>query len=287
VDSEATSQGAAARPFLKWAGGKTQLLADYERLFARLPDLATYHEPFVGSGAVFFHLRARAAVPARAILSDLNEQLVGAYAVVRDQPTLLSSRLAALGAKHSDEEYYLERDRFNGGDLPSVERTALLIYLNKTGFNGLFRVNRKGAFNVPVGRQASGPSLPGADALRACSRALQGVDLLVSPFATVLDRARAGDFVYFDPPYMPISQTASFTDYSCEGFGQPEQELLRDVFVQLDRRGCKVMLSNSGNLGVLSLYKGYDVTTLAARRSINSKKDARGPVTEVVIRNYA
>jgi DNA adenine methylase len=289
MSSHPAGEGVAARPVLKWAGGKTQLLREYDRLFPRIPDLATYHEPFVGSGAVFFHLRSTGAVPGRAILSDLNDHLMTTHAAVRDQPTLLAGRVAALAARHSDESYYAERERFNAGELGPLDRAALVVYLNKAGFNGLFRVNRSGAFNVPVGRSAKGSGLavPSLDAFLAASRALQSTDLLTSPFAAVLDRARPGDFIYFDPPYVPVSQTASFTAYACEGFGRAEQELLRDIFVQLDRRGCRVMLSNSGNLEVLALYRGFDVTTLSARRSINSKIDARGPVTEVVIRNYS
>ena len=277
-----------ARPFIKWAGGKTQLLADYAALFPRIPDLATYHEPFIGSGAVFFHLRRAGAIPGRAILSDLNEQLVTAWTAVRDAPTTLAARLAELMAKHSTEEYYAERTRFNEELLPPLERAAALIYLNKTGFNGLYRVNSRGGFNVPAGRPSTGGfSVPSAEHLVACSEALTGVELRHSSFANVLDRARRGDFVYFDPPYVPISQTSFFTSYACEGFGMAEQELLRDVFVQLHQRGCKLMLSNSASFEVLKLYHGYDVTSLAARRSINSRTDARGPVNEVVIRNYS
>lgn len=287
MTTRASTKVAATRPFLKWAGGKAQLLADYARLFPALGPLATYHEPFIGGGAVFFHLRATGSVPGRAVLTDLNEHLMATWTAVRDQPLLLAAQLQTLGAKHSSDEYYAERERFNAEELKPLERAALLIYLNKSGFNGLYRVNRKGHFNVPVGRQANGPTLPTAAQLMACSKALTGVDLLHSPFAAVLDRAKAGDFIYFDPPYMPVSQTASFTDYYWEGFGKAEQELLRDVFVHLDHRGCRVMLSNSGNLELLKLYAGYDITTLLARRSINSKADARGPVTEVVIRNFS
>ena len=276
----------AARPFLKWAGGKAQLMADYERLMPVLPPSVTYHEPFIGGGAVFFSLRACGAVSGRAILTDLNAHLMTTYAAVRDTPAPLAHRVLNLVAKHSDEEYYRERERFNTEKLPPLERAALVIYLNKAGFNGLYRVNRKGLFNVPVGRQANGPSAPTVEHLEACSRALGGVDLFPAPFASVLDRAKAGDFVYFDPPYVPVSQTAFFTAYAWEGFGKAEQELLRDVFTQLDKRGCLVMLSNSGNLEVQQLYRGYDCTQLTARRSINSKADARGPVTEVVIRNF-
>ena len=274
------------RPFLKWAGGKAQLLADYERMFPEIPAGATYHEPFVGGGAVFFHLRSLGFVSGKCILTDLNEHLVSAWIAVRDQPLVLAARLAALGEAHSDERYYAERERFNSEELTSVERAALLIYLNKAGFNGLYRVNSKGGFNVPIGRQASGPSMPTAEHLLACSKGLQGADVFCAPFASVLDRARAGDFVYFDPPYMPISDTAAFTDYACEGFGRAEQEMLRDVAVQLSERGVLVMISNSGNFELLRLYDGFEVSRVSARRSINSKADSRGPVTEVVIRNY-
>jgi DNA adenine methylase len=277
-----------ARPFLKWAGGKTQLLAQYAELLPTLSDLATYHEPFVGSGAVFFHARARAIIPGRAILSDVNEHLMTTWRVVRDQPAALAERAAELGAGHSEAQFYVERERFNSEQLDPLERAALVIYLNKAGFNGLYRVNRGGGFNVPVGRRSKGAGLgiPSADHLAACARSLAGADLLAAPFTTVLDRARPGDFVYFDPPYMPISDTAFFTDYACEGFGRAEQELLRDVAVQLSERGVLVMISNSGNFELLRLYDGFEVAHVSARRNINSKADARGPVTEVVIRNY-
>ena len=275
------------RPFLKWAGGKAQLMADYGPLFPTLAPLATYHEPFIGGGAVFLHLRNAGSVTGRAVLSDLNEHLITTWTAVRDQPLLLAERLRALEANHSREEYYVQRDRYNTEKLSPLDRATALIYLNKAGFNGLYRVNSKGGFNVPVGKYANGPLMPTAEHLVVCSKALVGVDLLHSPFAAVLDRAKSGDFIYFDPPYVPVSQTAAFTDYHWEGFGKAEQELLRDVFVHLDHRGCKVMLSNSGNLDLLKLYAGYDITTVLARRNINSKADSRGPVTEVVIRNFS
>jgi len=286
IDGTTLAQG---RPFLKWAGGKTQLLAQYAELLPTLSDLATYHEPFLGSGAVFFHARARAIIPGRAILSDVNEHLMTTWRVVRDQPEALAARAAELETGHSKERYYVERERFNTQPLDELERAALVIYLNKAGFNGLYRVNRDGGFNVPVGRR-SGKSaslgIPSADHLAGCARALAGADLLCAPFTTVLDRARPGDFVYFDPPYMPISDTAAFTDYACEGFGRREQEMLRDIAVQLSERGVLVMISNSGNFELLRLYDGFEVSRVSARRNINSKADSRGPVTEVVIRNY-
>jgi DNA adenine methylase len=275
-----------AAPFLKWAGGKRQLLADYARLFPAGGTDATYHEPFLGSGAVFFHLFESGALRGRCVLSDLNAHLMTAWTIVRDRPEALATRLAELEEAHSEERYYAERERFNVEGLDALERAALVVYLNKAGFNGLYRVNKRGLFNVPAGRRAGGLNIPSLDALTACSRALKGCDLLAAPFASVLDRARPGDFAYFDPPYVPISETAFFTSYACEGFGMPEQELLRDVFAHLDRRGCRLMLSNSGSFEVLKLYQGFDVTRVQARRAINSDAGARGPVTEVVIRNY-
>lgn len=279
---------ASARPFLKWAGGKTQLLEAYEALFPAGSRIAAYHEPFIGSGAVFFRLREQGRIRERAFLGDLNADLVATWTAVRDAPAALAARLSQLEAKHSTDEYYAERDRFNAGGLDALERAALVIYLNRAGFNGLYRVNSKGHFNVPAGRPSSGTklALPSAQLLEACSAALQGVDVVHDSFAGVLDRARKGDFVYFDPPYVPISQTSSFTAYACEGFGMAEQELLRDVFAALDARGCLVMLSNSASFEVLKLYQGWDVTQVPARRAINSRTDARGPVNEVVIRNY-
>lgn len=276
------------RPFIKWAGGKTQLLEAYAPLLPRIPDLATYHEPFIGSGAVFLNLREQGAIPGKAMLSDLNEHLITAWTIVRDEPKALAAKLARLQAKHSSEAYYEARERYNTGRLAPLERAALLVYLNRAGFNGLYRVNSKGHFNVPLGRTSNGGALklPSEAMLQRCSAALQGVLLIHAPFISVLDRARGGDLVYFDPPYVPISTTSAFTSYACDGFGMAEQELLRDVFAQLDARGCKVMLSNSASFAVLKLYQGWDIVQVPARRSINSNADSRGAVNEVVIRNY-
>jgi DNA adenine methylase len=277
---------AGPRPFLKWAGGKTQLLPQLERLLPERKLGACYHEPFVGSGALFFHLRRTGALAGHAVLSDTVADLIGTWTAVRDEPKALAKRLHALGLAHDEKQYYKERANFNDMILPPLERAALFVYLNKTGFNGLWRVNAQGKHNVPFGRQVKGPSFPDEAHLLACSKALQGVELLRAPFESVLDRAGLGDFVYFDPPYVPVSATAFFTNYAAEGFGPADQVRLRDVFAALDERGCRVMLSNSGTPPVLDLYARWNVTTVSARRAINSKATARGPVPEVIVRNY-
>lgn len=274
-------------PFVKWAGGKAQLLGAYDELFPQLATGAAYHEPFVGGGAVFFHLASTGRLTGEVHLSDCNEDLVSTWLAVRDQPKKLARRLGELAAKHSTEHYYALRDRYNDMILPPLERAALFLYLNKAGFNGLYRVNAAGKFNVPCGRQESGPSFPGRAFLLACSELLRGVEARCEPFTQVLERAEKGDFVYFDPPYVPLSVTASFTAYTEGGFGPAEQESLRDVFAKLARRGCRVMLSNSGTPVVRELYRDFHVTPVSARRAINSKKTARGPVTEVVVRSWS
>lgn len=273
-------------PFVKWAGGKGQLLDRFEELLPRLAPGQGYHEPFVGSGALFFRLANTHRLTGRIVLSDANEDLMGAWQAVRDEPNELAHRVARLARTHSTEQYYRERDNYNTLILPPLERAALTIYLNRTGFNGLYRVNADGKFNVPCGRPSGRPFFPSGEQLVACARVLQKAELLCAPFESVLLRARPGDFVYFDPPYVPVSRTAFFTDYSKGGFGAQDQERLSDVFRELEKRGCRVMLSNSGSRVVRKLYAGYDVVTIQARRAINSKATARGPVTEVVIRSY-
>lgn len=276
----------SARPFLKWAGGKTQLLPAIERHLPALPEDARYHEPFVGSGAVFFRLAETGRLAGGAVLSDTNAHLVTTWEQVRDRPAAVARRLEELRSEHDEAAYYEARRRFNEDDLDELERAAVLIYLNKAGFNGLYRVNRRGHFNVPCGRQAGGPGVPGVEQLRACAEALDGVTLLHAAFESVLERARPGDFVYFDPPYVPRSPTAAFTDYDRAGFGPGDQLRLRDAFVELAARGCRVLLSNSGTPEVEDLYARFPIETVRARRSINSRADRRGAVDEVLVRSW-
>lgn len=269
------------RPFLKWAGGKTQLA---DSLLERRPlHFETYHEPFVGSGAIFFRLY-REGLIRRAVLADINAELIDTYRAVRDHVAEVIQILSEL--PHSKETYYAIRSQ-DPWRLSLPERAARMIYLNKTGYNGLYRVNRQGQFNVPFGRYQS-PRYLDRENLLAVSRALQQVELLCAPFATVVERAQPGDWVYFDPPYVPVSQTANFTAYYANGFGLREQEQLRDVCIILSQRNVYVMLSNSDTATVRSLYAlpYFTFDEVRANRAINSNGARRGKVTELVITNY-
>lgn len=271
----------APAPFLKWAGGKGRILAQLVPLLPPGADRSRHVEPFFGGGALFFARR-----PARALVADVNAELVSAYLCVRDDVEAVIRALAPLARAHDEGHYYALRDRYNAGGGDPSERAAMFIYLNRTCFNGLHRVNRRGAFNVPAGRYRK-PRILDPEGLRLASRALAGADVRHADFAELLlSSARPGDFVYFDPPYHPVSGTARFTDYATGGFGPDDQVRLRDVFRELDRRGCRLMLSNSDTPFVRDLYRGFTVDVVAAPRAINSDRRGRGLVSEVVVRNY-
>lgn len=264
-----------AGPFLKWAGGKSQLLQQYSPL---LPTTwRTYFEPFLGGGAVFFHLQPRAAV-----LSDVNEELINAYTVVRDK---VDELIAALKVHRNERAYYYSVRAWRPETLGPVERAARLIFLNRTCFNGLYRVNKKGEFNVPFGRYLN-PTICDVTGLRAASLALRGTEISAGDFEETLERAQGGDFLYLDPPYSPLSVTSSFTAYAEEGFGEEEQRRLASVYKRMDRRGAMLMLSNSASDLVRRLYTGFRVVEVTAKRAINSKANGRGPIPEVVVLNY-
>ncbi len=265
-----------ATPFLKWAGGKGQLLG---QLLPLLPTTyERYIEPFLGGGALFF-----AIAPARALLADLNRELIVTYQVVRDQPAALADRLAEHRACHNKEYYY--RVRAERLDDP-LEVAARLIYLNKTCFNGLYRVNRSGQFNVPMGSYVN-PRIYDPANLFAAAQALAAADLCAADYRATLEQAHAGDFIYLDPPYVPLSASASFTSYTATDFGERDQRELAEVYSELDRRGCYVMLNNSATSLTRQLYAGYEQRVIPAARAINSKGDRRGPVEELVVVNYA
>lgn len=264
------------RPFLKWAGGKGRLLKQLRPLLPPTDSFNHYYEPFVGSGALFFALR-----PARATLSDSNSELIDCYRAVRDQVEAL---IAALQTHRYEKEYYYEVRAWDPAVLELPQRAARTIFLNRTGYNGLYRVNKKGRFNVPFGRYKN-PRICDAENLRACSAALKGVELLVCSFEKLHERVAPGDFVYFDPPYVPLSGTANFTSYMPGGFGQTEQEELARLFTALDGRGACLMQSNSDTPLVRRLYAAFTIDTILARRNINSNAGRRGHVREVVIRN--
>jgi DNA adenine methylase len=270
-----------AKPFLKWAGGKTQLL---EQMRPFVPDgCRTYFEPFLGGGAVFFAL-----APKRAFLADANAELINAYEMVRDCPVELIGLLEYHSAR-IDKRYFYEVRRERPEELSPVARAARLIFLNKTCFNGLYRVNSKGEFNVPYGLDyypGRKPVLYEREAILAASDALRSASLSVADYRAAVASAGRGDFVYLDPPYHPLSATSGFTSYTKKHFGDAEQRELAETFRSLDARGARVLLSNSPTPLVLSLYEGFRVETLKARRAINSKGTGRGEINEILVRNF-
>jgi DNA adenine methylase len=287
-----------ARPFLKWAGGKLQLLGELEPL---LPDsIDRYVEPFLGGGAVFFHL---SPVVSTALLNDVNPRLVELFTLVRDDVEGLIDeigRLAGRGANTS-RTYYRRRNEYNAclDDGEPLRRCALFVYLNRTCYNGLYRVNGKGLFNVPFGRYGK-PRILDEDRLRNASRALARAERIESmDFSTfLLESCREGDFVYLDPPYVPVSTTSSFTSYAQGSFDVDDQRRLADTLAALHARSVRWMLSNSftpvsrrifvtGLMDRIGLPKRRPyVRRIEARRAINSRVDRRGPVHEYVLRNY-
>lgn len=270
---EHDSEQRVARPFIKWAGGKRKLVP---HLLRHVPEhFHAYHEPFVGGGALFYAIDAPIAH-----LSDANERLVRCYCGVRDDVEGVIHRLCSYP---HDKDFYLQLRQKNVDEGSDADVAAWFIYLNKTGFNGLYRVNRKNEFNVPFGSQTN-PMICDEDNLVACSRRLQRTEVHLEDFSAVLDRACDGDFVYFDPPYMPVSVTSSFVSYTKGGFGQEDQRRLRDVALKLKRRGVSVLVSNSSHPFVRELYeKDFAIEEVLAARAINSRADRRGPVRELLM----
>jgi DNA adenine methylase len=268
------------RPFLKWAGGKRTVVPHLkERLPARI---RTYHEPFVGGGALFWSLAAERRFD-RAVLYDRNVRLVRAYRAVRDEIDDVVARLRTLADKHGPATFQRVRALAIDDERDDAAVAAWLIYLNKTAYNGLYRVNQEGRFNVPLGSYKN-PQICDEPNLRACSRLLQNVEILDADFGDVVARARSGDGVYFDPPYVPLSNTASFTAYTAQGFGLAEQVRLRDEAVRLRDRGVAVVLSNHDTPEVRALYEDhFPISKIEVGRPINTRGDRRGPVHELVI----
>ena len=271
------------KPLVKWAGGKRQLLP---HIHAALPAEAPrrFYEPFIGGGAVLFSLE-----PARARVNDLNGELINLYEVVRDGVDELIAELA--GYPNETEFFYAlraaDRDAQRFAALSPVERAARTLYLNRTCYNGLYRVNAAGQFNAPFGRYKN-PTICDEGTLRAVHRYFADNDVAFSQgdFAAAVAEAREGDFVYFDPPYDPVNVTSSFTGYQKAGFDRAEQERLKEVCDDLDRRGVKFLLSNSATDFIRELYADYEVGIVGATRAINSVGSRRGKVDEVLVRNY-
>ncbi len=276
-----TENATFLRPFVKWAGGKSQLLPQLQSLYPKEGSIGRYVEPFLGSGAVFFHIQALLQ-PSRALLCDTNAELIDTFLAVRDEVDDLIEILRQHQQKHGESYYYEVRTQT---PQTRAARAARLIYLNKTGFNGLFRVNSRGIFNVPFGHRVN-PGILNDGLLRAASVALQKAELASHDFRDLSAIARNGDFIYLDPPYQPLSKTASFTSYTSGSFGEQDQRDLADLYARLDQRGCILMLSNSDTPLIRELYAGFRIHGVFARRMINSDGKKRGPVSEVVVLNY-
>ncbi len=278
-----TSRAASRRngepaPFLKWAGGKGQLLA---AIFERIPPgpiAGRYIEPFIGGGAVFFELARRGHV-ARARLCDANEELILTYRAVKDD---VDGVLAALAVHRNEEAYYYDVRAQEPSSLSDAQRAARTIFLNRVGFNGLYRVNASGKFNVPFGRYRN-PNICDVEGLKGASRGLAVAELVVCDFEKSCADAAPGDLVYLDPPYIPLSKTASFTAYAEGKFLEPEHRRLAEVFARVVDAGAVALLSNSDTPLSRELYAAFKVSTLEATRNINSKADKRGVITEILV----
>jgi len=272
-------------PFVKWAGGKTRLLSKLRPYYPRPNEYETYFEPFLGGGAVYFDLR-----PKRGFLSDSNEELVNAYRVVKSDVEELVSYLSKLATEYRrspEENYYEIRDDWDVPNLGSVQRAARLIFLNKTCYNGLYRVNRRGKFNVPWGKRRN-QTISEAEKLRAASLALRGASVTSLDYHEALNHVSSGDFVYLDPPYQPTSKTASFTGYTKHQFAMEDHVSLADALVDLDRKGTRFLLSNSFSKDLESLYRkfGFEITYVTAPRAISCDPGTRGQTKELLVRNY-
>jgi DNA adenine methylase len=271
-----------AQPFLKWVGGKTQLLGQFDQFFPG--QISRYIEPFAGGGAVFFHLKHRFP-QMRAFLRDNNDELINAYLAVRDYPRELMRRLDRhLADFKADGEkyYYLIRSRHHLPKHEVVERAARMIFLNKTCFNGLWRVNSRGEFNVPIGSNPKA-TLYDERNIYAASRALEHAHLATQDFRDTLEATRCGDFAYIDPPYFPVSPTANFTSYTKDDFGAEQQKELAALFSDAARRGVHLVLSNSDTDFIRQLYREFRIHTVRARRMVNCDGTKRGEVNEVIV----
>jgi DNA adenine methylase len=295
------ADSAIARPFVKWAGGKAQLLPELRKhVPARF---GRYIEPFVGGGALFFELRAQGRLKNDVLLSDANARLIATYRALRDDAesvivglreySELYMKAARADARRRKDDhkavrafyFYARKERQRAGLLHADELTAAwVIFMLKAGFNGIWRENKKGEYNVPPGRSKTPPTICDEENLRACSLALAGVDLKTGDFEIASKAAKRGDFWYADPPYVPASATSDFTAYTRDPFGPAAQERLRDLALRLKKRGVSVLLSNSDTPFVRKLYRqGFELRRVRARRSVNSVSDKRGHVRELLI----
>jgi len=275
------------QPFVKWVGGKRGLLPQITPLLPK--NFNNYFEPFVGGGALFFELQQQGKLNGKkAYLFDINSELINTYNVVKDSPQKLISELSKFKNNHSKEFYYEVRAWDREKDFlkrDAIERASRFIYLNKTCFNGLYRVNRKNQNNVPIGNYKN-PNIYDSDIIYSASYALQNATILNTSYKEVLHYASRNDFVYFDPPYYPLNITSSFTSYSEFDFLDREQNELFETFYKLDKKDVFLVHSNSDTKFINELYKEYNIKKIQANRFINSKATKRGKISEVLIRNF-
>ena len=292
-----------AKPFIIWAGGKTQLLTQFENILPHNLEEAehfTYIEPFVGGGAMLFHMLQKYTNIGRVIINDINPNLITAYRVIRDTPERLITDLKMLqrefrqnSNEEARKEYFLRiRKSYNEDTHNDVTNTAMFIFLNRTCFNGLYRVNSKGYFNVPFGKYTN-PTICDEELLLEDSKILQNVEILCGDYTLIERYVDNNTFIYFDPPYRPLSTTSSFTSYSKENFDDTEQTRLAHFFARLSRYGCKMMLSNSdccaqnpNDTFFENLYGNFIIDKVHASRFVNAIPSKRGKLTEILVRNY-
>ncbi len=277
------------KPFIKWVGGKGKLISELRKFFPQNFD--RYFEPFVGGGAVFYDIAQNSDLGFLGI-NDVNKKLIITYQQIKTNPTKLISFLEKIEKdyKNKTEEeqkdfFYFIRNKYNKDDLDELDVATYLIFLNKTCFNGMYRENSRGEYNVPFGDQKN-PTICDRENLLAVSNCLKNAKITNLSFEESIKDCKKGDFIYFDPPYYPINETSKFTSYSKDSFSRDDQIKLRDVFRKLSEKGCFVMLSNSNTEFIKDLYKDFNINYICAARSINSKGSGRGKIKEVVITNY-
>ncbi len=270
-----TAEKRIAKPFVKWVGGKRQIIREIR---SRMPKKHnTYFEPFIGGGAVFFSNDFE-----NAVIGDVNEELINTYSVIKNN---VEELIKLLKKHHNDKEYYYQLRAKDINDFTPVEKASRFIYMNKTCFNGLYRVNKKGQFNVPFGRYKS-PLICDEENLRAVNFKLINTEIICDDFEKIVSNAKSNDLIYFDPPYVPVSSTSNFVSYNKDGFSWKEQIRLRDVYKEQTEKGVYCILSNSFTPEVLELYSKFNIDTVKAGRAINSKADGRGKIKEVIVTNY-
>lgn len=281
----------SGKPFVKWVGGKGKLIPELIKYIPK--SINNYYEPFVGGGALFYSLCSNQSFKIKkSYINDINGKLINAYKQIKDNSEKLIGELKKIEIEYREldlekqkEYFYKIRKLYNENNISDLTRAVYLIFLNKTGFNGMYRENSSGGFNIPFGDQPN-PTICDENNIIAVSKLLQNTIITSESFEIAVSKCKKGDFVYFDPPYHPINKTSSFTSYSKNSFNQDDQEKLCNVFKKLDKKGCFVMLSNSNTPFIKKLYKDYNINYVMAARSINSDGNGRGKIKEIIVTNY-